>query len=254
MMGLGAILFSRQNRRCRKSAPNSNILGANGDNKLRFRAEHLADLFRAGSASSAASWRLCVSLMTARSVCVPAGANHCRERTPRQIAILATCYRAALWLHHGAGGRPFVPDICGLWRRTMTCGRPLAPTGAGGRPFVPVSAHYDDAWPPSGSIMGAGGRPFVPEYAPMPTTMARNMPTVLASTKQHIEANNIKMINHMLPKELRSVATQLDPIQEAPEHSTCSCKCWSGLRRLFSLRWYRPRELSCILDEFFTPH
>ena len=87
----------------------------------------------------------------------------------------------------------------------------------------------------------------------MATIMARNMPTVLASTKQYIDANNIKMIDHMLPKELRSVATQLDPIQEAAEGKATWCKCWSGLRRLFSLRWHRPRELSCIIDEFFTP-
>ena len=138
MMGLGASLFSRQNRRCRKSAPNCNIMGANGDKKLRFRAEHLADLFRAGSASCGVSWRFCVSLMTARCcksapICVPAGANHCRERTPRQIAILTTCYRAALWLHHGAGGRPFCPG------------------------YLRIMATNEDTWPPSGSIMGLEG-------------------------------------------------------------------------------------------------
>ena len=188
MMGLGAILFSRQNRRCRKSAPNCNIMRANGDKKRRFRAEHLADLFRAGSASYVVSWRFCVSLMTARCcvrapICVPAGANHCRERTPRQIANLAT-YRAALWLH-GAGGRPFCPGIYGLWRHMAalwlpyrgleggllsrymaimtTHGRSLAPiTGAGGRPFVPVSADYDDEDAALWLHIGAGGRPFVP--------------------------------------------------------------------------------------------
>ena len=88
----------------------------------------------------------------------------------------------------------------------------------------------------------------------MATTMARNMHIVFASTNRYNDANNIKMIDHMLPKELRSVATQLDPIQEAAESKATWCKCWSGLRRLFSLRWYRPREISCSLDEFFTPH
>ena len=87
----------------------------------------------------------------------------------------------------------------------------------------------------------------------MTTIMARNMYTVLTSTKQRIGINKIKMVDHMLPKELRSVATQLDPIQEAAESKTTWCKCWSGLRRLFSIRWYRPRDLSCIIEEFFTP-
>ena len=87
----------------------------------------------------------------------------------------------------------------------------------------------------------------------MTTIMARNMHTVLTSTKQRIGINKIKMVDHMLPKELRSVATQWDPIQEAAETKTTRCKCWSGLRRLFSIRWYRPRDLSCIIEEFFTP-
>ena len=87
----------------------------------------------------------------------------------------------------------------------------------------------------------------------MATTMARNMHIVYASTNRYNDANNIKMIDHMLPKELRSVATQLDPIQEAADSKSTWCKCWSGLWRLFSLRWYRPREISCSLDEFFTP-
>ena len=87
----------------------------------------------------------------------------------------------------------------------------------------------------------------------MPTTMARNMHTVLASTKQRIDINKIKTVEHMLPKELRSVATQMDPIQEVAESKTTWCKCWSGLRRLLSLRWYRPRDLSCVIEEFFTP-
>ena len=102
--------------------------------------------------------------------------------------------------------------------------------------------------------IGAGGRPFVPEYARiMPTTMARNMHTVLASTKQRIGVNKIKTVEHMLSKELRSVATQLDPIQEVAESKTSWCKCWGGLRTLFSIRWRRPRELSCVIEEFFTP-
>ena len=43
----------------------------------------------------------------------------------------SACHRAALWLpdHGVAGGRPFFPDICGLWRRTNTHGRSLAPHG-----------------------------------------------------------------------------------------------------------------------------
>ena len=87
----------------------------------------------------------------------------------------------------------------------------------------------------------------------MATCMVRNMPTILASTKQRIGTNEIKMVDHMLPKELRSVATQLDPIQEVADSKAAWCKCWSGLRRLFSLRWHRPRELSFTIDEFFTP-
>ena len=137
MMGLGAILFSRQNRRCRKSAPNCNIMGVNGDKPRRFRAEHLANLFRAGSASYGVSWRFCVSHMTARCcksapICVPAGANHCRERTPRQIANLTTC-RAALWL-----------PLWG-WRAAFCPGN------------ATIMATNEDTWPPSGSIMGLQG-------------------------------------------------------------------------------------------------
>ena len=105
-------------------------------------------------------------------------------------------------------------------------------------------------WLPSWGLEGG----FLSRYATiMATTMARNMPTILASTKQHIGANKIKIVDHMLPKELRSVATQVDPIQEVADSKAAWCKCWSGLRRLFSLRWHRPRELSCIIDEFFTP-
>ena len=87
----------------------------------------------------------------------------------------------------------------------------------------------------------------------MPTTMARNMSTALASTKQHIDTNKIKIFDHMLPTELRTVATQLDPIQEVADSKAAWRRCWGGLRRLFSLRWHRPRELSCIIEEFFTP-
>ena len=87
----------------------------------------------------------------------------------------------------------------------------------------------------------------------MPTTMARNMHTVLASTNRYNGNNKINMVDRMLPKELRSVATQLEPIQEVSYSKSTWCKCWSGLRRLFSIRWHRPRELSFIIDEFFTP-
>ena len=57
----------------------------------------------------------------------------------------------------------------------------------------------------------------------------------------------------MLPKELRTVATQLDPIQEVAENNADWRKCWRGLWRLFDTRWYKPRELVCLDDEFFTP-
>ena len=147
MMGLGAILFSHQNRRCRKSAPNSNIMGANVDKKRRFRAEHPANLFRAGSASWGVSWRFCVSLMTARCcksapIRVPAGANPGRERTPRQIANLTT---------------------------TMPTGRSLAPHHGGWRAalfprHLRIMATNEHAWPPSGSHHGGlEGGLFSPE-------------------------------------------------------------------------------------------
>ena len=150
-MGLGAILFPRQNRRCRKSAPNCNIMGANGDKKLRFGAEHLANLFRAGSASYGVSWRFCVSLMTARCcksapICGPAGANLCRERTPRQIANLTTM--------HVTG--PLSGSIMGLE----------------GGPFVPVSADYGEThaaarWLPYQGLEGG----LLSRYLRIMTTM-----------------------------------------------------------------------------------
>ena len=87
----------------------------------------------------------------------------------------------------------------------------------------------------------------------MATTMARNMHIVFASTNRYNDDTKINMVDRMLPKELRSVATQLEPIQEVADSKSTWCKCWSGLRRLFSIRWHRPRELSCIIDEFFTP-
>ena len=177
MMGLGAILFSRQNRRCRKSAPNCNIMGANGDKQLRFRAEHPANLFRAGSASCGVSWRFCVSLMTARccvraSICVPAGANHCRERTPRQIANLMTCL-AALWLHHGAGGRPFVP-VCGHYDETAALRLPYRGLEGGllSR-YLWIMTTNEDTWPPSGSILGLEGGLFSPLSADYGETHGR---------------------------------------------------------------------------------
>ena len=105
-------------------------------------------------------------------------------------------------------------------------------------------------WLPSWGLEGG----FLSRYLRIvATTMARNMLTVLASTNQHIGINKIKMVDHMLPKELRSVATHLDPIQEVADSKATWCKCWSGLRRLFSLRLHRPREVSCPIDEFFTP-
>ena len=57
----------------------------------------------------------------------------------------------------------------------------------------------------------------------------------------------------MLPKELRTVATQLDPVEEVAENNADWRKCWRGLWRLFSTHWYKPRELVCLDDEFFTP-
>ena len=54
----------------------------------------------------------------------------------------------------------------------------------------------------------------------------------------------------MLPKELRSVATQLDPIQEVAENNAAWRKCWRGLWRLFNTHWYKPREPICLDDEF----
>ena len=57
----------------------------------------------------------------------------------------------------------------------------------------------------------------------------------------------------MLPKVLRNVATQVDPIQEVAENNSTRRKCWRGLWRLFNTYWYKPREPICLDDEFFTP-
>ena len=72
--------------------------------------------------------------------------------------------RAALWLHHGAGGRPFCPGICGLWRRCDDM-RPPSGSHIGGWRAAWIMTTNDDPWPPSGSHIGAGGRPFVPVSA-----------------------------------------------------------------------------------------
>ena len=108
-------------------------------------------------------------------------------------------------------------------------------------------------------IMATHGRPLAPISGLeggllSPTCAGYGDKANMLRSRRPSSAPIKETLDHMLPQELRTVATQMDPIQEAPEHSTGSCKCWSGLRRLFSLRWYRPRELSCILDEFFTPH
>ena len=105
--------------------------------------------------------------------------------------------------------------------------------GLEGGPFVPVCGHYDDAWPPSGSIMGLEGGLLSRYAAIMATTMLRNMHIVFASTNRYNDDNKIDMVDRMLPKELRSVATQLEPIQEVADSKSTWCKCWSGLRRLF---------------------
>ena len=200
-MGLGAILSSHQNRRCRKSAANSNIMGANVDKQRRFRAEHHANLFRAESASSDVSWRFCVSLMTARCcksapICVPAGANPGRERTPRQIANLTTTagplsgsprggWRAALFprisVDYGeTHGRPLAP-IMGGWRAACfprKCadyddkhGCPPAPHGGWRAAFCPdmrpLWRRTKTHGRPLAPIMGAGGRLFVPDMRPL---------------------------------------------------------------------------------------
>ena len=155
MMGLGAILFSRQNRRCRKSAPNSNIMGANVDKKPRFRAEPPANLFRAGSPSCGVSWRFCASLMTARCcksapICVPAGADYGHERTPRQIANLTTT-------RHATG--PLSGSHHGSWRAALfpRCLR--------------IMATNEHAWPPSGSPRGLEGGLFPGNASLMATSM-----------------------------------------------------------------------------------
>ena len=176
MMGLGAILFSRQNRRCRKSAPNSNIMGENVDKKRRFSAEHPANLFRAGSASYGVSWRFRVSLMTARCcvrapICVPAGANRCRERTPRQIANLTTTTHAAGPLSSsisGLEGGPFVP-LCGHYGETAALWLPYRGLEGGllSR-YVAIMTRR----PPSGSHIGGCRAALCPGKASIMPTMA----------------------------------------------------------------------------------
>ena len=128
-----------------------------------------------------------------------------------------SCGGKSLSRTHAAANREFDDDddaccLAALWLHI----------GAGGRPFVPISVDYGDEHDRS-------------------------------SSQHHVGTHRKETMEHMLPKELRTVATQFDPIPEVPEHETGSCKCWSGLHRLFSLRWHRPRELSCLLDEFFTP-
>ena len=187
------------------------------------------------------------------------GDNHGRSLAPlsgleggllsRYVAIMAR--RPPSGSHHGGWRAAFCPDICACCRSWPPSG---SITGLDGGLLSQICDHYGDDHAALQLPLWGWRAAFCPGYATiMTTTMARNMPTVLASTKQHIDVNNIKMIDHMLPKELRSVATQLDPIQEASESKATWCECWSGLRRLFSLRWYRPREISCIIDEFFTP-
>ena len=163
MMGLGAILFSRQNRRCRKSAPNCNIMGANDDKKLRFRAEHPANLFRAGSASCGVSWRFCVSLMTARCcksapICVPAGANHCRERMPLQIANLTTTHATGplSGSHHRGREGGLLSRYLRIMATNEHVGRPLAPhPGAWRAAFLPRKfADYADHGRPLAPLWG----------------------------------------------------------------------------------------------------
>ena len=210
--------------------------------------------------------------MTARCcvrapICVPTGAKSW-SRTHAAANREFDDRGAALWLPIGAGGRPFFPAMWPLWRDawppsgshhggleggllSRICehygdhGRPLAPYRGWRAAFCPaMRSLWRQAWLPSSSH-GGWRAAFCPGYAVIMATYIR-----IATSTQRTHKRN----DHMLPQELRTVATQMDPIQEAPEHSTGSCKCWSGLRRLFSLRWYRPRELSCILDEFFTPH
>ena len=80
-----------------------------------------------------------------------------------------------------------------------------------------------------------------------------NMHAILALSKQRIGATKKRRVDHMLPKELQTVATQLDPIQEVEENNATWRKCWRGLWRLFNTYWYKPREPICLDDEFFTP-
>ena len=80
-----------------------------------------------------------------------------------------------------------------------------------------------------------------------------NMHAILVSSKQRIGATKKRRVDHMLPRELRTVATQLDSIQEVAENNAAWRKCWRGLWRLFNTFWYKPREPICLDDEFFTP-
>ena len=99
------------------------------------------------------------------------------------------CCRAALWLHYGAGGRPFFPGYLRIMARRMAA-LWLPSWGLEGGLFSPISADYDETYgrplapyrgwraacPGYATIMpttmaalwlhyGAGGRPFVPVSA-----------------------------------------------------------------------------------------
>ena len=173
MMGLGAILFSLQNRRCRKSAPNCNIMGANGDKK--------AAISRGASCKFVSRrkciiWRLLTILRFAH------------DRPMLQIGSnLRSCGGESWSRTHAAANREFDDDLPGRslapypgWRAALFPGYlrimatnehrwPLSDSHHGGLEgglFSPISADYGDERTRMAALWlhyEAGGRPFSPE-------------------------------------------------------------------------------------------
>ena len=78
---------------------------------------------------------------------------------------------ATLWLHYGAGGRPFVP-VCGHYDETAALWLPYRGLEGGllSR-YLWIMTTNDDTWPPSGSISGLEGG-LLSRYLAIMTTMA----------------------------------------------------------------------------------
>ena len=154
----------------------------------------------------------------------PSGSHHGGWRAafcPGNATIMAT--NEYTWppsgSHHGAGGRLCVP-ICGYATIMPTTMLPFSSHHGGWR-----AAFCPDMRPlcrrpccPSAPITGAGGRLFVPDMRPS----WRQGEHALLRSRRPSSMLIKETVDHMLPQELRTVATQMDPIQEAPEHSTGS--------------------------------